>query len=137
VAALRGSASTESKQAPSGEPPLKRHRSSVWDYADHIASPSSPPLASVEAQSIVSYLSMPLIARQDNPLTWRKQHEERFTTLAELTMKCLACPATSVSSERLFSMAGDIHTPNRNRLLPDNIENLCFLKYNMTTFVIF
>ena len=42
----------------------------------------------------------------------------------------LAPPPTSVSSERLFSVAGDIISKHRTRLKPDNAEKLIFMKYN-------
>ena len=42
----------------------------------------------------------------------------------------LAPPPTSVSSERLFSVAGDIISKHRTRLNPDNAEKLIFMKYN-------
>ncbi|XP_067653283.1 E3 SUMO-protein ligase ZBED1-like [Haliotis asinina] len=39
--------------------------------------------------------------------------------------------ATSVPSERAFSTAGDIITPNRASLKPDNLDMLLFLKKNL------
>ena len=36
----------------------------------------------------------------------------------------LSPPPSSVNSERLFSVAGSIYTENRNRLSPDNEENI-------------
>ena len=42
----------------------------------------------------------------------------------------LCVPASSTSSERSFSIAGNIVTERRNRLLPENVEMLTFLKIN-------
>ena len=40
----------------------------------------------------------------------------------------LAPPPTSVPSERLFSVAGDIISKHRTRLNPDNAEKLIFMQ---------
>ena len=46
-------------------------------------------------------------------------------------MKYLAIPATSASSERAFSVAGNIVTLRRCRLSHDVIEDLHFLHENL------
>jgi len=43
----------------------------------------------------------------------------------------LAAPATSVASERVFSVAGDTGTATRNRMSPDHLDVLVFLHYNL------
>lgn len=64
-----------------------------------------------------------------------KKHlqEFRFPNLAPLACKFLAAPPTSVPSEQLFSAAGLIYEPLRNRLKGDTVEKLLFLKYNLPT----
>lgn len=52
----------------------------------------------------------------------------RYPVWASLARDYLFIMATSVSSERTFSAAGIIITKRRNRLLPDIIEALLFLK---------
>ncbi len=42
-----------------------------------------------------------------------------------------AVQGTSVPSERVFSMAGDIVTASRSRLLAENVDKLIFLQKNM------
>ena len=42
----------------------------------------------------------------------------------------LAAPPTSMPSERLFSVAGDVISEHRTRLNPDNAEKLIFMNYN-------
>ena len=52
----------------------------------------------------------------DSPLEWWKKHHPVFPCLARVARHVLAIPATSASSERLFSRAGSVITPKRNRL---------------------
>ena len=49
-----------------------------------------------------------------------------FPILSQLCRRVLCIPATSASSERLFSTAGLTITNDRARLLPDNAEDLMF-----------
>jgi hypothetical protein len=45
--------------------------------------------------------------------------------------KFLSAPCGNASSEREFSTASDIANFERNRLLPENVDKLVFLKYNL------
>ena len=53
-----------------------------------------------------------------------------FPNLSIMVKQYLCVPASSTSSERSFSIAGNIVTERRNRLLPENVEMLTFLKIN-------
>ena len=44
--------------------------------------------------------------------------------MVDLAKKYLTPSATTVDVERFFSDAGDIVTPDRNRLLPQNIKKI-------------
>jgi hypothetical protein len=62
--------------------------------------------------------------RDDNIFEWWKNNKEKFPLLAEGAKILLCVPATSVSSERTFSIAGLLYANTlRNRL------NLDFLFY--------
>lgn len=43
----------------------------------------------------------------------------------------MATPLSSAASERSFSAAGNIASVERNRLSPENVHKLLFLKYNL------
>lgn len=79
------------------------------------------------------YLAEPL---EDNMtldvLRWWKDRERSFPRLAVLARAVLGIPSTQTSSERLFSVAGDIVTETRVNLLPTNVEKLAFLHENMS-----
>jgi len=51
--------------------------------------------------------------------------------MADLAQKIFAIPATSTSSERVFSTCGRILTEKRCRLSTASLEKLVFLKYIM------
>ena len=51
--------------------------------------------------------------------------------LALLVRVVYAIPAASSKSERVFSVAGRIVTPDRNRLAPEMVEDLVTLKCNL------
>ena len=78
------------------------------------------------------YLAEPLIPfHRGNSLSWWAENKIRFPALAKLSPKHLSAPPTSVPSERLFSGAGEIYDPKRNRLAPERAEMLLFIKNNL------
>jgi hypothetical protein len=83
---------------------------------------------------LMEYLRAPSIPRDSSPFQWLRQtssqQEPPFPLVTRLARMMLSIPATSVSSERLFSKAGDVVTKKRNRLSPKNAENIVFLMDN-------
>ena len=55
----------------------------------------------------------------------------RFPLRAKLARFFLGAPPTSVPSERLFSIAGDVISDHRSSILPENAEKLIFMKCNI------
>lgn len=62
-----------------------------------------------------------------NPLVWWKNNDKAYPHLAVLARRILCIPATSASSERVFSTAGATVTNERSRLAPENVANCVFL----------
>jgi len=58
--------------------------------------------------------------------------ERRTVKMADIVKQLLSLPATSTSSERVFSVCGAVFTVRRCRLTAGNLEKLVFLKYNNT-----
>src|SRR5678815_4289617 len=54
--------------------------------------------------------------------------------LSKLARKYLACPPTSVPSERVFINAGLIYNKKRNRLSAEKAEKLMFIKHILPIF---
>ncbi|CAG8715944.1 13760_t:CDS:2, partial [Dentiscutata erythropus] len=69
--------------------------------------------------------------------SWWQNNAEKFPTLSNLAWKYLSISAISVSSKRLFLDTGQYITVLHNRLQPDMVEQMLFLKHNMEHFSIF
>ena len=77
------------------------------------------------------YFSARRIDMNADPLAYWKAHHNQFPTISKVAIEYLCPPSSSAASEREFSISGLIMTPKRNRLLPKNLEQLLFLKYNI------
>ncbi|KAL4113763.1 hypothetical protein QTP88_017336 [Uroleucon formosanum] len=77
-----------------------------------------------------NYIAEPQLRFDLNSFEWWKLRENKYPALAELAKQYLAIPATSVSSERCFSTAGNIVTSKRTCLLTKNVNMLIFLYQN-------
>ena len=82
-------------------------------------------------QEIESYLRLPVHDIDDSPLKWWKSEDTKFPLLAKMAKKYLCVCATSVASERVFSLAGYIASNVRNCLKPSKIDQLTFLARNL------
>ena len=71
------------------------------------------------------------IVRVSDPLQWWKINEGRFPRLGKLAQIYLAVPATSVPSERTFSVAGQTVSKLRASLDSDSVDQIIFLNKNM------
>ena len=60
-----------------------------------------------------------------------KNHADQFPLLAFLVRVLFTIPAASSKSEKVFSVAGRIVSPDRNRLAPELVENLVIMKCNL------
>jgi hAT family C-terminal dimerisation region len=63
-----------------------------------------------------------------NPLDWCKRHSH-LRLLSSVAKRILCVPATSASSEIVFSDAGNVITEDRTRLTPDTASALVLLKH--------
>ena len=63
-----------------------------------------------------------------------KTNKHQYPNLAMLALIYLSAPPSSVESERLFSIGGNIITSKRGRLTAENGERLMFLNFNLRAF---
>lgn len=81
--------------------------------------------------AVAEYFREPTVDMNDDPIKYWSARSGKWPTLATYALSVLACPSTSVASERVFSIIGRVIEERRNRLTPENIKMLAFLKYNM------
>ena len=82
-------------------------------------------------EEVVLYASTPVIDCNSDPLRWWYSHATTYPVMASFARKYLCIQATSSPSERLFSKAGSVITPNRANLNPDKASMLVFLSENL------
>lgn len=63
-----------------------------------------------------------------DPLAWWKLHQTAFPLMARVARRVLNIPATSGSSERVFSSAGNVISKKRTKLSPDIASTIVFLR---------
>lgn len=66
-----------------------------------------------------------------NQIMWWKEKKKKYKVLSTMALLFLSQPASSSSSERLFSCAGHINRQRRGRLTGANIEMLACLSWNL------
>ena len=98
-------------------------------YVTHVEPAKSAYQLAIE--EVEWFREEPDLKMKDNPLIWWKMNMSRFQLLGGLAQMYLTVPATSVSSERVFSTAGDFVTAQRANLKPKQVDQLTFLKKNM------
>ncbi|XP_063221590.1 zinc finger BED domain-containing protein 4-like isoform X2 [Bacillus rossius redtenbacheri] len=104
-------------------------KSVLWAALDSLP---NQPATNHKEDEIRNYLSEPRLPRSDDPLGWWRNHgSNKYPNLCVVASKYLGIPATQVSSERLFSVAGNVVTSRRECLLPQHVEHLVFLKANL------
>lgn len=73
------------------------------------------------------YLNSGISEISVDPLVFWEENSLRFPHLYKMTRRYFSAMATSVPSERLFSMASLIMTKRRNRLTSEHFSQLLFL----------
>lgn len=73
---------------------------------------------------------IPLRGHGSDPFQYWQTKKALWPKLAKIASKYLSVPPGSVYSERLFSNAGLIDSPNRTRLTGEHLEQLTQLKVN-------
>ena len=76
------------------------------------------------------YFTEDALDLESDPLHWWKANSYRYPHLAALARRYLCIPATSVSSERVFSAAGLLVSKLRASLSSSNIDAAVFLNKN-------
>ena len=127
----RDDAQSESVLAEEPVPKKKKESSKLLSYlfSDTTSATSKASESSLQSE-ISSYLAMPSLQEDDNPLKFWKEQQTVYPHLAKLAARYLSVPASSGPVERLFSIGGKIFRPERCRLTDNNFEKLMNIKCN-------
>lgn len=101
--------------------------SSIWDSFDQL---SETRFLSSDGITVEDEIQMFLKEKTDrtaDPMQWWRSNQSKYPNVKLLARKYLAIPATQVSSERLFSTAGNVVTSKRGTLSQCHVEELTFL----------
>ncbi|KAG1953673.1 zinc finger BED domain-containing protein 1-like [Pimephales promelas] len=117
-------------------PPAEKKRKTLGCFlkaakGNEAAAPSDASQENDVDMELGSYLLTRNIDREDDPITWWKEHKGQYPKLSVLARKYLCIPATSSPSERVFSTGGNIVTCQRSSLKPQNVDRLVFLAKNL------
>ena len=77
------------------------------------------------------YLAEPPSSQRESPLKWWRENSTRFKEVSYVARRLLCMPATTTSSERVFSIAGLTVNKLRSCLKPKNVDALIFLNKNL------
>ena len=127
----------EQSSSPSGcPPPAKKMKQSLGSLLKQNNTEYSELPANLSPRDkikheIDAYLKEQNLDAEGNPLEWWRSHESTYPLMARISKKYLCVPATSTSSERVFSKGGLIVTPHRASLKPETAEMLIFLSSNL------
>jgi len=124
-------------QPPLVDPPVKRKKGLVSWLEDVIQSAPSDSTASDSTQKkedikneISNYICLG-VKSSENPLQRWLDHGRHFPILSRIAKKYLCIPATSVPSERAFSVAECIVNEKWSYLLLESVNSLVFLAANL------
>ena len=116
--------------------PFEGHASSdksIFDFEDDVIDESLFIESDNLKNEIRHYRSLTMAAdvkEKTNVLQWWKDNKTLFPSLFKAAQTYLHIPATSVPSERIFSLAGYIVRDRRSKILATNVNKSIFLKKN-------
>ena len=94
-------------------PPAKKKRSSAMDF---LLGETGNSVSLTTRDELDRLIQEAAVDHDSNPLEWWRKNEERFSALSVLAKKLFCIPASSVPSERIFSVAGNIITKKEQAL---------------------
>jgi hAT family C-terminal dimerisation region len=103
------------------------HPDIFTDFTANILDTFSPSKTTAIKSEFDRYKDHPELERDGDPLDWWRLNATRYPKLAVLARRYLAIPASSASSERLFSRLKLTATAARQGLSPDTLCMLLFV----------
>jgi hypothetical protein len=109
-------------------PPGKRKQSWGRLFGNSGAPESSSASVVSELQTYLDNDRLTSFPENFDILLWWRDHKQTYPILSILAKDILSVPASTVSSESCFSLAGRILDDRRRRLLPEHVEMLTCIK---------
>lgn len=115
----------------------RKNETSFWDSFDNIVGSSINKKKKGESnqemldRELLQYMQSTIIPRTDSPFQWWQDHKAEMCLLYRQVEVYFSAPPASVSSERVFSEAGNVYNNKRNKLTPEIAEKLIFLHDNL------
>ena len=82
-------------------------------------------------RELLNYLKESPITIDYCPLNWWKEHHQEYPHVAKVARAYLAIPGSQSTSERMFSLAGNIVTEKRGCTLTNHVEQIAYLNDNV------
>ena len=123
----------EAKSDAEPEPPLKRvkkEKPTAQDWLSDVLITGVTPAPTISEQVDVELDRYMSDQTKGEDLAWWCLNEGKYPRLSRLARRYLAVPASSVPSERIFSLAGQIVNKKRSCLSTSLVDQLIFLKKN-------
>ncbi|XP_034238086.1 zinc finger BED domain-containing protein 4 [Thrips palmi] len=118
--------------SPTSEPAAKKGRWRHLQQKTAVRTTHTNEESSKKIQDEVkSYLLLPTIEVEEDPLAWWKANHTSFPNLALVAKQYLAIAGTEVSSERVASSGSNVVTPKRTNLATEHVKELVFLHDNL------
>nr|XP_060616253.1 zinc finger BED domain-containing protein 4-like isoform X2 [Anolis sagrei ordinatus] len=123
--------STTSRESPVPMAGRRQHQENGY-FTRALAKMVGPKYRRDKAEvSVNQYLEEPVEDLSCDPLAYWASRSQMWQDLATVAREHLSCPPTSVLSERVFGMAGDVVTRHWTMMDPALVEQLVFLKTNL------
>ncbi|XP_039903045.1 E3 SUMO-protein ligase ZBED1-like [Simochromis diagramma] len=135
-AAVMGTPIGNTEVADDGASNQKKRKKGLSSFfkAPHSTAPGAEHALQLDkaiAFELQAYLQTGTLDTEEDPLGWWKLSQNLFPRLSILAKKYLGIPATSASSERVFSTGGNVVNCLRASLKPDHVNRLVFLAKNL------
>jgi hypothetical protein len=101
---------------------------SIWNYHNELVKSTIVVDPSDDSENVLKhYLNQKIVRIKKDPLFFWERHKTVYPNLTNIALKYLTVVATSVPAKRMFSKAGIVMEPHRNRLQPSRLGKLVFL----------
>lgn len=119
-----------------GKPPLTKQQKKAKEFKNKLfqidtSNIRQDTLHVRVGREVDRYMTEPQEGPDTDPLEWWKSRQNSYPLLTKTFRHYFNIPATSVPSERAFSLCSNVITKKRASLLPENVNVITFLHNNL------